>query len=498
MHACIFRGLILAVSTVLSASESTNVGVYKSDTYTEIRPLEDFKVWSPRHQLGKEGVVVDGDIASIFDEDIIFMEFRAFGHEFQYNLTKNHYIPTIRKVEEQDMIIVDDNNSNNDPNNDNLSNKRQRNGKVQSYCTYSSDLRQTERIVATLLRDGTIHAVLHKDGHDYQIDRVSSHQDFMQDELYTALEEEANALTLSAIRTGKPREGHTIVKVLHNLKLRQGSCGVGGESKYSTVPAKGKKENYDRTAIAMSNYSSPHFYFNSHLYDASEEHNHHDHKHEQEHEHEHKHEHEHHQHDTMVHVRRMLAVERWTDCFPNDAVTRFLQIGIVVDYGAYKNFGSSEARVQETMATLINDCNFVYARQLNIMLKIGEIIIVKTTSRTDTILGSGKWNQDPDGSLGCHSIDTALDHFSTWRNSFTEGKYGLWHHITNCHAPPGTVGLAWKGVIGTLVNNYWSSTGVSHFSSRSDWGTVAHEIGHNFNADHSFEEGQGGDISVIF
>ena len=68
-----------------------------------------------------------------------------------------------------------------------------------------------------------------------------------------------------------------------------------------------------------------------------------------------------------------------------------------------------------------------------------------------------------------------------------KSKRGLWHLLTNCYAPPGTVGLAY---LGTLCNTGGYNTGVDHAVSATGWKTTAHEVGHNFGGAHSFEEGQ--------
>jgi len=58
------------------------------------------------------------------------------------------------------------------------------------------------------------------------------------------------------------------------------------------------------------------------------------------------------------------------------------------------------------------------------------------------------------------------------------------HLFTGCdHDAYGVVGLAF---VGCLSN---PCAGVNNI--KADWGTFAHELGHNFNGGHSFEEGQG-------
>ena len=77
--------------------------------------------------------------------------------------------------------------------------------------------------------------------------------------------------------------------------------------------------------------------------------------------------------------------------------------------------------------------------------------------------------------------------FGHWTPVSGKSKRGLWHLLTNCYAPPGTVGLAY---LGTLCNTGGYNTGVDHAVSATGWKTTAHEVGHNFGGAHSFEEGQ--------
>merc|ERR1712187_324011 len=63
---------------------------------------------------------------------------------------------------------------------------------------------------------------------------------------------------------------------------------------------------------------------------------------------------------------------------------------------------------------------------------------------------------------------------------------GAVHLLTGCGEGHGVIGLAHADSICS-----GSNTGVNQLHNSMSWLTFAHELGHNFGGDHSFEEGQG-------
>lgn len=169
---------------------------------------------------------------------------------------------------------------------------------------------------------------------------------------------------------------------------------------------------------------------------------------------------------------------RWTNCFPNPNVARSVRVGTAADVSLFKRLGGT-SQVTDAFASIFAKMNTVYYNQVGVSLVIGEAII-QTTS------GGPNWNEDRT-SGGCSDISTKLNRFTSWAKSNKASRpEGLWQLLTDCHPPPGTVGIAW---VGTLCNpNNFAS--VSSYSS-SFWLTIAHELGHNFGAGHTFQEGQG-------
>ena len=83
-----------------------------------------------------------------------------------------------------------------------------------------------------------------------------------------------------------------------------------------------------------------------------------------------------------------------------------------------------------------------------------------------------------------------LGKITKWRQdnmpseSVNGAKYGLWHALTNCFPPPGTVGQAYVGTTCSGSHN----TGYSSWSGGL-WATYAHEVGHNWGASHTMNTG---------
>lgn len=183
--------------------------------------------------------------------------------------------------------------------------------------------------------------------------------------------------------------------------------------------------------------------------------------------------------------RKLLAVARWTNCFPNDHISRKLFVGVATDLGYYKRLGSSLANVQSSIAQVFASCNNVYYTQLNVYLQVAETIIMQTA-------GTYTWNHDRTAGNCPTKIGTRegtavlLDIFTAWRAASKPQSQGLWQLFTDCFPPSGTVGMAWIGVLCSSSNG----AGWNSYSSTL-WLTAAHEIGHNFGADHTFQEGQG-------
>jgi hypothetical protein len=153
-------------------------------------------------------------------------------------------------------------------------------------------------------------------------------------------------------------------------------------------------------------------------------------------------------------------------------------ISSVADH-TYTKVTGSQANSRNEIINNINVASALYERTVNIKLQLNVIDIRTASSATP------EWNTE-----SCPTIEKKLSQISGWRGS-QEQQSALYHLSTNCYPPPGTVGLAWIGVTCIKSSNsdgsggYFSGTGVSTYLKGSDgYRVTAHEIGHNFNAQH--------------
>jgi hypothetical protein len=158
---------------------------------------------------------------------------------------------------------------------------------------------------------------------------------------------------------------------------------------------------------------------------------------------------------------------------------------IIISSSADNSYTKVTGGQENAKNQIINNFNIasaLYEKSVHIQFKLN-VIDIRTTATNDPT-----WN-----SASCPTIQDKLDQVSQWRGS-QEQTSNLWHLSTNCYPPPGTVGLAWLGV--TCMTNsvnggssgWFSGTGVSTYLSGSDgYRVLAHEVGHNFNAQHEQE-----------
>ena len=220
-------------------------------------------------------------------------------------------------------------------------------------------------------------------------------------------------------------------------------------------------------------------------------------------------------------TRRNLEVDSWfdkgLDCYNKDHITRRVSIGIVVDAAMERRIGlqgfpSTEKYVEALVAT----ASAVYLAQMNIEIVVGQIFkpsdavtsaeIALTSARYVANSCKTTYNDLTGEAIETICCDDRiglvqrLELIRAWgatlplRTDSTKQavRQAHWHLLTDCHPSPGFVG---RTFIGTLCHATYAA-GVSSFGPNSQpslahWRIFAHELGHAFNASHSFEKGQG-------
>lgn len=116
--------------------------------------------------------------------------------------------------------------------------------------------------------------------------------------------------------------------------------------------------------------------------------------------------------------------------------------------------------------------NLLYTDMSNVLITIGKTVI-------KTAAGGEQWNQEPLNAAqltgknrqtyGCPTsrsvtddsdYQATLDYIGNWRaKQPVSQKFALWHLLTNCYPPSGTVGLAFIGITCSTTNMAasWSS-----------------------------------------
>jgi hypothetical protein len=157
--------------------------------------------------------------------------------------------------------------------------------------------------------------------------------------------------------------------------------------------------------------------------------------------------------------------------------------------GYFTRFKNNVDATLASVYDMISNSNFIYVNQMNIYLTVKSIAIAQTLSDAKYTT----WNDAPSsGPKTCRAQDmsTTLNNLVAYRRTLVAGDAfrdtAATHLLTDCFPPPGTVGLAY---VGTICSTTMAS-GVDTYST-TIWKTFAHELGHNYGANHAFQQGQG-------
>eukprot|EP00403_Amphidinium_massartii_P030112 CAMPEP_0178398350 /NCGR_PEP_ID=MMETSP0689_2-20121128/14727_1 /TAXON_ID=160604 /ORGANISM="Amphidinium massartii, Strain CS-259" /LENGTH=611 /DNA_ID=CAMNT_0020019109 /DNA_START=50 /DNA_END=1885 /DNA_ORIENTATION=- len=169
-------------------------------------------------------------------------------------------------------------------------------------------------------------------------------------------------------------------------------------------------------------------------------------------------------------------------CYPGDDAMHSMKLRIVTDVQLEVE---NPGEVQSLVEAAIFSASYVYENQLNVELLVEELIMY-----TD-VASAPDWAKDCDA----HGEPSWMDY--KFNNLFDENKENVisLQAFTGCGNGYGWVGVAW---LGTTCNIYNGPGGVGRYNyglnqmnTASAWLIFAHELGHNLDADHAFDEGQG-------
>jgi len=184
-------------------------------------------------------------------------------------------------------------------------------------------------------------------------------------------------------------------------------------------------------------------------------------------------------------IHRKLAVNSWVGegkCYTGDNVQKKLKIGIAMDSKLYEKIGNTEEAATTYVNGIVSKANAFYGPQLGIVLFV-DALALQTPDAAN--------KPEPDWDTG-RDIEARLKRLSQWEAPSVQAS---WQLIGDIDFTAGTAGLASMGTVCQVKKiNYatpaYGNRGVN-WHSKSTWATFAHELGHNFGASHSWEDGQG-------
>lgn len=168
-------------------------------------------------------------------------------------------------------------------------------------------------------------------------------------------------------------------------------------------------------------------------------------------------------------------------CYLNDNNNiRTFRLSLGITDGFVSKFGNVPATIA-ALSVMVTQARLIYKMQLNIVLQVDNMYFSFNDTSTDSILHTAMNKQNCNYDMG-----STLSSFSSWSSS--KPTSGAFHLFTDCFPPPGYVGLA---NVGTICANGWNVALTSHCGSYWTWLIFAHELGHNFGALHTFQNGVG-------
>lgn len=149
-----------------------------------------------------------------------------------------------------------------------------------------------------------------------------------------------------------------------------------------------------------------------------------------------------------------------------------LDLGMIGDFELFQQFNSNAAETEAAILTRINTVDGIYSEQLNVQLRVEQLDVFTTADDPFT--------DELDAS-------TLLDEVGEYRQGTpAQSAQGLTHLYTGKNLDTTTVGIAYLDALCSARFGVGLSEGRSGALTASL--IAAHEIGHNFGAEHDAEE----------
>ena len=140
----------------------------------------------------------------------------------------------------------------------------------------------------------------------------------------------------------------------------------------------------------------------------------------------------------------------------------------------------------DQVANVVANVNGIYFAQMKLAVFVSDLVIKTSAGGTN---GADIWNYQC--TSDSYSLSDAMNNFKTWRKATYPNTGATMQHLSNCWSS-GSVGLA---SLECLCLDACVGTN-SHTSAF--WLTVAHEMGHNFNAPHVWDLDSNGNYAQDF
>eukprot|EP00924_Labyrinthula_sp_SR-Ha-C_P003396 snap_masked-scaffold_15-processed-gene-8.33-mRNA-1 protein AED:0.38 eAED:0.38 QI:0/0/0/0.5/1/1/4/0/999 len=176
-----------------------------------------------------------------------------------------------------------------------------------------------------------------------------------------------------------------------------------------------------------------------------------------------------------------FKLDLWNDCYNAATELHELAIGVSVGSNLLKQIGGSENLLQY-IELIVANTNVFYYQQLNVKLVVHAVEFV---SEEDA--GSVLWDNHD-----CQQ--TIQEQLKSYKKVSRPSRQGIWHLMDDCYgkgvnSDGGAIGLAH---INAVCSDSTANVATTWYNDAGGtWLIFAHEVGHLFGAQHTWEEGVG-------